>query len=118
MSGFDDLLQQSSRALEENPFEDPFARPRSGSPDPWTSYIHQSTSIGSPAFEYDASGFGVVSTTTTTQVVGSHDDSFSPSVVDSHTGVAPTTLSDPLDSANLPEDDEPQTPLAARTSDF
>jgi sorting nexin-1/2 len=115
MSGFDDLLQQSSRALEENPFEDPFSRPRSNSPDPWSSYTHQSASISSPAFEYDASGFGGVSTTTTTQAVGLHDDSFSPSAVESHTDVVPTTLSDPLDSANLPADDEPQPP--ARTSE-
>jgi sorting nexin-1/2 len=115
MSGFDDLLKQSSRALEENPFEDPFAPPRSSSPDPWSSYTHQSTSISSPAFEYDASGFGGVSTTATTQAVGLHDDSFTPSAVESHTGVVPTTLSDPLDSANLPADDEPQ--LSALTSE-
>jgi sorting nexin-1/2 len=114
MSGFDDLLQQSSRALEENPFEDPFAHPRSNSPDPWSSYTHQPASISSPAFEYDASGFGGVSTTTT-QVVGLHDDSFGPSAVESHTDVVPTTLSDPLDSANLPADDEPQPP--ARPND-
>jgi sorting nexin-1/2 len=112
MSGFDDLLQQSSRALEENPFEDPFARPRSNSPDPWSTYTHQSASISTPAFEYDASGFG---TTTTTQGVGPHDHSFSPSAVESHTDVVPTTPSDPLDSVNLPADDEPELP--ARTSE-
>ena len=38
MDNFDDLLGSSRAALEENPFaEDPFSRPRSGSPDPWAS---------------------------------------------------------------------------------
>jgi sorting nexin-1/2 len=101
MSGFDDLLQQSSRALEENPFEDPFARPRANSPDPWSTYTHQTAALDSPAFEYDTSGFGGVSTTT--QAL---DDSVSPSAVESHAFVAPTIPSDPLDSANLPADDE------------
>jgi sorting nexin-1/2 len=40
MDGFDDLLAPSRRALEDNPFEDPFAQPRSNSPDPWASYSH------------------------------------------------------------------------------
>lgn len=104
MSGFDDLLQQSSRALEENPFEDPFARPRSGSPDPWTSYAHPPTALDSPAFEYDTPGFGGVSTTT--PALDLHDDSHTPSAVHSHASVAPAIPSDPLDSANLPADDE------------
>jgi sorting nexin-1/2 len=108
MSGFDDLLRQSSRALEENPFDDPFARPRSGSPDPWSSFTHQSATVGSSAFEYDASGFGSVSTTT--PAVGLHDDSFSSSTVESNAFGAPTIASDPLDSANLPTDDEPESP--------
>jgi sorting nexin-1/2 len=38
MDSFDDLLAPSRRALEDNPFEDPFAQPRSSSPDPWASY--------------------------------------------------------------------------------
>lgn len=37
MSNFDDLLA-SSRSLEENPFADPFARIRTGSPDPWCTF--------------------------------------------------------------------------------
>ena len=106
MSGFDDLLQQSSRALEENPFEDPFARPRSGSPDPWSTFAHQSAVLDSPAFEYDTSGFGGVSTTT--QAHDLHDDTLSQSPVESRAFVAPTVPSDPLDSANLPADDEPE----------
>ena len=106
MSGFDDLLQQSSRALEENPFEDPFARPRANSPDPWSTYTHQSAALDSPAFEYDTSGFGGVSTTT--QALESHHVSVNNSAVESHAFVAPTTSLDPLDSANLPADDEPE----------
>ncbi|KLO12698.1 Vps5-domain-containing protein [Schizopora paradoxa] len=38
MDGFDDLLSSSSRALEANPFANPFAQPRSSSPDPWASF--------------------------------------------------------------------------------
>lgn len=37
MDEFDDLLAPSRRALEENPFADPFATARSGSPDPWAT---------------------------------------------------------------------------------
>jgi sorting nexin-1/2 len=114
MSGFDDLLQQSSRALEENPFEDPFARPRSGSPDPWSTFAHQSGALDSPAFEYDTSGFGGVSTTT--QDLEFHDDSISPSAAESHAPVAPTIPSDPLDSANLPPDDETEYTTKPMTS--
>jgi len=115
MSGFDDLLQQSSRALEENPFEDPFARPRPGSPDPWSSYDHQSVAISTPTFdEYDASGFGSVPTTT--HVVGLHDDTLSSPTVESHTYNTQTTPSDPLDSANLPADDETEFSTKPATS--
>ncbi|KAH9066714.1 Vps5-domain-containing protein [Lactarius vividus] len=107
MSGFDDLLQQSSRALEENPFEDPFAPARSNSPDPWSSYTHQAATVTSSAFEYDVSGFNGLSTTTPT--VESHEESFATSAVpaESHSFNVPTAASDPLDSANLPPDDKP-----------
>ncbi|KAH9479365.1 Vacuolar protein sorting-associated protein vps5 [Psilocybe cubensis] len=37
MDGFDDLLAPSRHALEDNPFADPFAKPRSNSPDPWAT---------------------------------------------------------------------------------
>ncbi|KAH8108328.1 Vps5 C terminal like-domain-containing protein [Phellopilus nigrolimitatus] len=40
MDGFDDLLS-SSRALEDNPFADPFSGPRSNSPDPWATFGQQ-----------------------------------------------------------------------------
>lgn len=52
MDGFDDLLASSSRALEANPFEDPFAHPRSNSPDPWASFGQPSAS------QYPVEGFG------------------------------------------------------------
>ena len=113
MSGFDDILQQSSRALEENPFEDPFARPRS--PDPWSSYNHQSAAVGTPPFEYDEPGFGGVSTTTT-QPVELHDDSLSSPAVESHAYDVQATPSDPLDSANLPADDEAEFSTKPTTS--
>jgi sorting nexin-1/2 len=114
MSGFDDLLQQSSRALEENPFEDPFAHPRPRSPDPWSSYTHQTAAIGSPAFKYDTSGFGGESATT--QAVEVHDDSLGPSTLESPALAALTTSSDPLDSANLPPDDEPDYTTGSKAS--
>lgn len=41
MDGFDDLLAPSKRALEDNPFENPFAQHRSGSSDPWASFSSQ-----------------------------------------------------------------------------
>jgi hypothetical protein len=41
MDGFDDLLAPSKRALEDNPFENPFAQHRSSSPDPWASFASQ-----------------------------------------------------------------------------
>jgi sorting nexin-1/2 len=118
MSGFDDLLQQSSRALEENPFEDPFARPRSGSPDPWSSYNHPSATISNPAFEYDDSGFGGVSTTTTTQAAELQDNTLSSPTVESHSYDVHATPSDPLDSANLPADDETEFSTKPTTSRY
>lgn len=114
MSGFDDLLKQSSRALEENPFEDPFARPRANSPDPWSTYTHQSAALDSPTFEYDTSGFGGVSTAT--QALESHDEPASPSAVEPHAFASPTIPSDPLDSANLPADDETEHSTKPATS--
>ena len=116
MSGFDDLLQQSSRALEENPFEDPFAPPRSNSPDPWSSYTLQAPSSTSSAFENDEAGFNDQSTTTPT--AESHNEYFTTSAVtdESHLSSVSTAASDPLDSASLPADDKPPAPLKLITS--
>ncbi|EJD07710.1 uncharacterized protein FOMMEDRAFT_101108 [Fomitiporia mediterranea MF3/22] len=38
MDGFDDLLSSSSHAFGDNPFANPFEKPRSSSPDPWASF--------------------------------------------------------------------------------
>ncbi|KAI0047793.1 Vps5-domain-containing protein [Auriscalpium vulgare] len=106
MSGFDDLLKQSSRALEENPFEDPFAQPRAISPDPWSSFGNHSAPA-SDAFDYG------------------NTPAFEPSAPTSPTtdrltfAPAPATESDPLDSANLASSDEepePETPAKEVTS--
>jgi sorting nexin-1/2 len=116
MSGFDDLLKQSSRALEENPFEDPFAPARSNSPDPWSSYTHQTAAPTSSGFEYGESGFSGQSPTTPT--VESHDESSAvpPVAVESHSSSVPAALFDPLDSANLPADDKPDSATKLSTS--
>jgi hypothetical protein len=50
MDGFDDLLTHSKTALDENPFEDPFAGHRSSSPDPWASFSHQTSEAPSDIF--------------------------------------------------------------------
>jgi sorting nexin-1/2 len=52
--GFDDLLAPSRRTLEENPFDDPFAK-RSSSPDPWASPFAQQDSpeIEQPSLFYE-----------------------------------------------------------------
>ncbi|KAI0372691.1 Vps5-domain-containing protein [Pilatotrama ljubarskyi] len=52
MDGFDDLLAPSRDVLA-NPFEDPFAKPRSNSPDPWASYGQDV-----PSFNEEAAAFG------------------------------------------------------------
>lgn len=78
MDGFDDLLAPSKRALEDNPFENPFAQHRSGSPDPWASYSSQ--------LEHNPFS----SAEPTTDVPVFHPEPPSP---------VSTTLTDPLDSA-------------------
>ena len=102
MDGFDDLLTPSKRALGDDPFENPFAQHRSGSPDPWASFSSQlehnpfSNSepvTTAPAFEPEP-----------------------PSPVS-------TTLTDPLDSAITAELEEhvpspPRTPTQFKASGF
>ncbi|KAF9475017.1 protein transporter [Pholiota conissans] len=59
MDGFDDLLNPSRHALEDNPFADPFLK-RSGSPDPWaTPFTSTDTSGG---FGSTSDHFGADST--------------------------------------------------------
>jgi len=102
MDGFDDLLPPSKRALEDNPFENPFAQHRSGSPDPWASYSpqldHNPFSSSEPAVSVPA---------------------FEPEPL----SPVSTTLTDPLDSAITTGPEEhfpspPRTPTQFTTSDF
>ncbi|KAI0057475.1 Vps5-domain-containing protein [Artomyces pyxidatus] len=105
MSGFDDLLKQSSRALEENPFDDPFAQPRASSPDPWSTYTQPSVP-SSNAFDYGTTpAFEDHSTSTPTE--------------ESHAFAvhsAPEEPSDPLDSANLESEEEGEPPAKTISS--
>lgn len=92
MDGFDDLLNPSRHALEDNPFADPFLK-RPSSPDPWaTPFASTDTSGG---FGSTSDHFGAESTYQTT----SHEFSLS-STEERH----PTP--DPLDSAAQNEEDE------------
>lgn len=114
MDGFDDLLKQSSlRALEENPFEDPFAKPRSHSPDPWTSYLRSSDL---PAQEFGSS--------TSTFEPFEQEESTTPTT-NSHEVRASSPVdapADPLDlaNANLSDEEQEQASLitSPRTSGF
>jgi sorting nexin-1/2 len=57
MDGFDDLLATSTRdALEQNPFEDPFSKPRSSSPDPWASFSDAPQLQSSDPYSFQNSG--------------------------------------------------------------
>jgi len=101
MDGFDDLLAPSKRALEDNPFENPFAQHRSGSPDPWASFASQLEHN-----PFSSSG----STTTVPAFEPEPPSPLSP---------APT---DPLDSVITTEPEErvpspPRTPTQFATSD-
>lgn len=105
MDGFDDLLAPSRNALEENPFEDPFAK-RSGSPDPWTSGWSRSEHYPEPE---DHPGFQEQSTTPTESFV----------TTGQHEANEPSHSTDPLDSAaqTADYDDEDDRPLGrSRTS--
>lgn len=68
MDGFDDLLSRS-RGVLENPFEDPFAKPRSISPDPWASFGQPSVAHG----DEHAAFLGARSTTPTIETHGFND---------------------------------------------
>jgi sorting nexin-1/2 len=93
MDGFDDLLAPSRRALEDNPFENPFAQPRSSSPDPWASYSHNP--FGEPAESHP-------------------EPEFEPEPEPKPATPEPT---DPLESAsvNHPDYDEPTSPSPPQT---
>ncbi|KAI0666816.1 Vps5 C terminal like-domain-containing protein [Trametes maxima] len=102
MDSFDDLLAPS-RDILANPFEDPFAKPRSDSPDPWASYGHDV-----PSFNEEAAAFGSTSPTTTrydafADTGGFHDFRDSAAADDHHDTTPSQTheegAPDPLDTA-------------------
>ena len=101
MDGFDDLLSPSKRALEDNPFENPFAQHRSGSPDPWASFSSQ----------LEHNPFSTSEPTTTTPAFQPEP----PSPVS-------TTSADPLDSAITAEQEHgpspPRTPTQPANSEL
>ena len=101
MNGFDDLLTPSKRVLEDDPFENPFAQHRSGSPDPWASFSSQ----------LEHNPFSSSEPTTTTSAFEPEP----PSPVS-------TTSADPLDSAITTEQEHdpspPRTPTQFTASDF
>lgn len=102
MDRFDDLLAPSKRALEDNPFENPFAQHRSGSPDPWASFTSQ--------LEHNPFS----SSEPTATVPAFEPEPPSP--------VSPT-VTDPLDSAITTEPEEPassppRTPTQLTASGF
>lgn len=74
MDGFDDLLAPSRQTLEQNPFEDPFAK-RSNSPDPWASYVHDPSAsvFASHDDTNDHAAFSGFGASTTTAFDDSHD---------------------------------------------
>ena len=94
MASFDDLLAPSRRALEENPFDDPFARP--GSPDPWATPFKEE--VQEQAAEEQV------------QEEVEH-------VEEPRSTTPPATVTDPLESAdNDEDDDDDDEPLGKRLS--
>ncbi|KAH9840253.1 Vps5-domain-containing protein [Rhodofomes roseus] len=99
MDGFDDLLSRSRDVLD-NPFGDPFAKPRPSSPDPWASF-------GQPSVHDDGHAFlGARSTTPTLDSHGFSDSAgFQYSAADS------SVFADHSPPEHA-EEAEPQTPTA------
>jgi len=105
MDGFDDLLNQSRQALEDNPFANPFAK-RSSSPDPWATPFSSNESEN--AFGSGAEHFG---SSETHYGASSSSDHFATSESAEETPEA----TDPLDSAAETaetDDDDDNKPLA------
>ncbi|KAG2157750.1 Vps5 C terminal like-domain-containing protein [Suillus bovinus] len=115
MDGFDDLLTPSRNVLEENPFEDPFAK-RSASPDPWSSFSHSEPRLTHHDIDYYKTGFEdepvrstSVTPTTASYVTGDHGHSDQNSLI----------AADPLDAAAVTagdHDDEHSTAPTDATS--
>lgn len=122
MDGFEDLLAPSRNVLEENPFEDPFAK-RSSSPDPWSSFLHQPTEQGPTHndIDYYKTGFEDeperrTSPTPTTEsyVTGDRGDSDRNSTVDPLDAAAVTADSDHDDEHST----APTNAVSSRTPGF
>lgn len=97
MDSFDDLLAPSRSILEENPFEDPFAKPRSGSPDPWSSFVQQQHLLPSHTDNIDYFKSGFEDHLSATQTSESH-------VTSEHGHGEQTSVAapaDPLDAATV-----------------
>ena len=107
MDGFDDLLVPTRQRLEDNPFEDPFAK-RSNSPDPWASF-HQ-TAAAYPDNAYDPA---LESATTTGSFVSAQTDQEDPNPLGEQNT---TTASDRLPISTSPTTDEDDLPLALSAS--
>ncbi|KAJ8586745.1 Vps5-domain-containing protein [Rhizopogon salebrosus TDB-379] len=115
MDGFDDLLASSSsrNVLEENPFEDPFAK-RSSSPDPWSNFLKQSEPEPThndyrTGFEDEPERNTSPTPTTESYVTGDRGHSEQSSTVD------------PLDAAAVTaedHDDEATDAISSRTPGF
>lgn len=115
MDGFDDLLAPSSsrNVLEENPFEDPFAK-RSSSPDPWSNFLKQSEPEPThndyrTGFEDEPERNTSPTPTTESYVTGDRGHSEQSSTVD------------PLDAAAVTaedHDDEATNAISSRTPGF
>lgn len=106
MDGFDDLLAPSRRALEDNPFEDPFASARSNSPDPWASYSHN-------PFQGD------ITPQPTIEQQQEHAPTLEPVLEpEAEPEPEPVASSDPLESAAVNEDPSPPHTPTPKSSGF
>ncbi|KIJ65594.1 hypothetical protein HYDPIDRAFT_174995 [Hydnomerulius pinastri MD-312] len=112
MDGFDDLLAPSRSVLEENPFEDPFAKPRSSSPDPWSSFGQHShdPQPSHDDIDYFKSGFEDKrsATPTTDSYLTGGDYGHS-----ERNSLAATEPVDPLDAAAMTADDHDEEPSSS-----
>jgi sorting nexin-1/2 len=119
MDGFDDLLAPSRRALEDNPFANPFSSDRSHSPDPWASPFastQQDDAFGSSSaldpYANPYESLGAPSSRHQDQESEEGDRSTTATTSPTTTKAEELPLSDPLDSAAHAngDDDEPSPP--------
>lgn len=126
MDGFDDLLAPSRRALEDNPFANPFSNDRSHSPDPWASPFantQQSDVFGSSsALDPYADSYESLTISSSTPLDQSseaeEDKATTPTTSPTTVKAEEQPLSDPLDSAAHANDDDDQPPPKNRLPGF